>query len=121
MLIDSPVAIAAAARALAAPSTRFAVPRRSPAPNGLEAASSAIHVGMSTCGRTPMARYRSSFHLPFLIRSGGDGALSNKVWMITGAARGLGFEFARAALERGDSVVATARNTAVSYTHLTLP
>jgi len=31
--------------------------------------------------------------------------------MITGAARGLGFEFARAALERGDSVVATARNT----------
>jgi NAD(P)-dependent dehydrogenase (short-subunit alcohol dehydrogenase family) len=32
--------------------------------------------------------------------------------MITGAARGLGLEFARAALQRGDRVVATARNTA---------
>jgi NAD(P)-dependent dehydrogenase (short-subunit alcohol dehydrogenase family) len=31
--------------------------------------------------------------------------------MITGAARGLGLEFARAALQRGDCVVATARNT----------
>ncbi|HEY1777696.1 MAG TPA: SDR family NAD(P)-dependent oxidoreductase [Solirubrobacteraceae bacterium] len=35
-----------------------------------------------------------------------------KVWLITGSGRGLGFEFAAAALERGDSVVATARNTA---------
>lgn len=34
------------------------------------------------------------------------------MWLITGAARGLGFEFARAALERGDAVVATARDTA---------
>lgn len=32
-----------------------------------------------------------------------------KVWFITGASRGLGLEVARAALERGDHVVATAR------------
>jgi NAD(P)-dependent dehydrogenase (short-subunit alcohol dehydrogenase family) len=38
--------------------------------------------------------------------------LGEKVWLITGAARGLGFEFAAAALAHGDSVVATARNTA---------
>ncbi|QSB14235.1 SDR family NAD(P)-dependent oxidoreductase [Natronosporangium hydrolyticum] len=31
-------------------------------------------------------------------------------WFITGAARGLGLEIARQALERGDNVVATARN-----------
>jgi NAD(P)-dependent dehydrogenase (short-subunit alcohol dehydrogenase family) len=32
------------------------------------------------------------------------------VWFITGASRGLGVEFARAALARGDAVVATARD-----------
>ena len=32
-----------------------------------------------------------------------------KVWFITGASRGIGLEVARAALERGDAVVATAR------------
>lgn len=37
--------------------------------------------------------------------------MGEKVWLITGAGRGLGFEFVRAALERGDHVVATARNT----------
>jgi NAD(P)-dependent dehydrogenase (short-subunit alcohol dehydrogenase family) len=31
------------------------------------------------------------------------------VWLITGAGRGLGREIARQALDRGDSVVATAR------------
>jgi NAD(P)-dependent dehydrogenase (short-subunit alcohol dehydrogenase family) len=35
-----------------------------------------------------------------------------KNWLITGASRGLGREFARAALERGDRVAATARDTA---------
>ncbi|MFZ5529224.1 MAG: oxidoreductase [Pseudomonadota bacterium] len=35
--------------------------------------------------------------------------LSNKVWFITGASRGFGLEVARAALARGDHVVATAR------------
>jgi NAD(P)-dependent dehydrogenase (short-subunit alcohol dehydrogenase family) len=34
-----------------------------------------------------------------------------KVWFITGASRGFGKEFARAALSRGDSVAATARKT----------
>ncbi|GAA2793758.1 oxidoreductase [Crossiella cryophila] len=33
-------------------------------------------------------------------------------WFITGAARGFGFEIARQALDRGDAVVATARNPA---------
>lgn len=36
----------------------------------------------------------------------------SKTWFITGASRGFGKEFARAALTRGDSVAATARNTA---------
>ncbi|MBP5935772.1 SDR family NAD(P)-dependent oxidoreductase [Streptomyces acidiscabies] len=36
----------------------------------------------------------------------------NKVWFITGTSKGFGREFARAALERGDRVAATARDTA---------
>lgn len=36
----------------------------------------------------------------------------SKVWFITGAGRGFGRQFATAALERGDKVAATARNTA---------
>jgi NAD(P)-dependent dehydrogenase (short-subunit alcohol dehydrogenase family) len=36
--------------------------------------------------------------------------MSNRVWMITGASRGLGRIWAEAALERGDKVTATARN-----------
>jgi len=35
---------------------------------------------------------------------------SRKIWFITGASRGFGLEIARAALARGDGVVATARN-----------
>jgi NAD(P)-dependent dehydrogenase (short-subunit alcohol dehydrogenase family) len=35
----------------------------------------------------------------------------SKTWFITGASRGFGREFAKAALERGDRVAATARNT----------
>lgn len=35
----------------------------------------------------------------------------SKTWFITGAGRGLGKEFATAALDRGDRVAATARNT----------
>jgi len=35
-----------------------------------------------------------------------------KVWLITGAARGMGLEFARAVLAAGDSLVATGRDTA---------
>jgi len=37
--------------------------------------------------------------------------MSPKIWFITGTSRGFGREWALAALERGDSVVATARNT----------
>lgn len=36
--------------------------------------------------------------------------MSNKVWLVTGSSRGLGKEIALAALRRGDSVIATARN-----------
>ncbi|HWY68668.1 MAG TPA: SDR family NAD(P)-dependent oxidoreductase [Terriglobales bacterium] len=36
--------------------------------------------------------------------------MNSLVWFITGASRGLGLEITRAALKRGDSVVATARN-----------
>ncbi|GBG40648.1 short-chain dehydrogenase/reductase [Mycobacterium montefiorense] len=38
--------------------------------------------------------------------------VSEKVWFITGTSRGFGREWAIAALERGDRVAATARNTA---------
>src|ERR1700751_936953 len=38
--------------------------------------------------------------------------VSEKVWFITGTSRGFGREWAIAALERGDKVAATARNTA---------
>ncbi len=37
--------------------------------------------------------------------------MSGKVWFITGTSRGFGREWAAAALERGDSVAATARDT----------
>jgi NAD(P)-dependent dehydrogenase (short-subunit alcohol dehydrogenase family) len=37
--------------------------------------------------------------------------MANKVWFITGTSRGFGREWAIAALERGDKVAATARNT----------
>jgi len=34
----------------------------------------------------------------------------NKVWFITGASKGFGMELTKAALDRGDRVIATARN-----------
>ena len=37
--------------------------------------------------------------------------MAPKTWFITGASRGFGREWAIAALERGDSVAATARDT----------
>lgn len=37
--------------------------------------------------------------------------VSEKVWFITGTSRGFGREWAIAALQRGDKVAATARNT----------
>jgi NAD(P)-dependent dehydrogenase (short-subunit alcohol dehydrogenase family) len=41
-----------------------------------------------------------------------DEGVSEKVWFITGTSRGFGREWAIAALERGDKVAATARDTA---------
>ena len=40
--------------------------------------------------------------------------MSTKAWFITGTSRGFGREWADAALERGDSVVATARDESQS-------
>ena len=45
--------------------------------------------------------------------TGGPGAVKTKTWLITGASRGFGREFARAALGRGDNVAATARDLRV--------
>ncbi|MFZ4372954.1 MAG: SDR family NAD(P)-dependent oxidoreductase [Mycobacterium sp.] len=42
--------------------------------------------------------------------------MTGKVWLITGASRGLGRQWAVAALERGDSVAATARDVAALAT-----
>ncbi|MBU2884275.1 SDR family NAD(P)-dependent oxidoreductase [Gilvimarinus agarilyticus] len=42
--------------------------------------------------------------------------MSSKTWLITGAARGLGAQVARAALASGDNVVATARNVDATRT-----
>src|SRR3954447_23820674 len=39
------------------------------------------------------------------------GSMTTKTWFITGASRGFGREWAIAALERGDRVAATARDT----------
>src|SRR5262245_59538945 len=44
--------------------------------------------------------------------AGSSPSMSNKVWFITGTSRGFGREWAIAALERGDKVAATARDTA---------
>lgn len=38
--------------------------------------------------------------------------MTEKVWFITGTSRGFGREWAGAALDRGDRVAATARDTA---------
>ena len=35
----------------------------------------------------------------------------SKIWFVTGSSRGFGRQFVQAALERGDKVAATARNT----------
>lgn len=36
--------------------------------------------------------------------------MSSRVWLITGTSSGFGAEFVKAALSRGDNVIATARN-----------
>src|SRR3984885_13198863 len=41
----------------------------------------------------------------------GDTMTDKKVWFITGAGRGMGVDFAKAALAAGHAVVATGRNT----------
>jgi NAD(P)-dependent dehydrogenase (short-subunit alcohol dehydrogenase family) len=47
--------------------------------------------------------------------------MASRVWFITGASRGLGLAIAQAALENGDSVVATARNAKRAEATLTSP
>src|SRR4051812_23825821 len=43
-------------------------------------------------------------------RPGGDGMSKTKIWFITGAGRGMGVDFAKAALEAGHMVVASGRD-----------
>jgi NAD(P)-dependent dehydrogenase (short-subunit alcohol dehydrogenase family) len=45
------------------------------------------------------------------VADGGDSTADRRVWLITGASSGFGRAIAEVALERGDSVVATARRT----------
>lgn len=45
-----------------------------------------------------------------MIPNNTNGSNDHRVWFITGASRGFGLEVARQALERGDAVVATARD-----------
>jgi NAD(P)-dependent dehydrogenase (short-subunit alcohol dehydrogenase family) len=45
-----------------------------------------------------------------MTRTGTEGPSGPRVWFITGASRGFGLELARQVLERGDAVVATARD-----------
>lgn len=47
---------------------------------------------------------------PVASAAGGSGRRTPKTWLITGASRGFGREFALAALRRGDNVAATARD-----------
>ena len=44
-------------------------------------------------------------------RTNEDMMANKKVWFITGAGRGMGADFAKAALAAGHAVVATGRNT----------
>ena len=47
---------------------------------------------------------------PFSVMRGSTVKAMTKTWLITGAGRGMGVEFARAALAAGHNVVATGRN-----------
>ena len=47
--------------------------------------------------------------------------MSKKVWLITGAGRGMGVDFARAALASGHSVVASGRRADSSPEPMPLP
>src|SRR5438093_1019658 len=42
--------------------------------------------------------------------TGAEGPGARRVWFVTGASRGFGLEIVRQVLERGDAVVATARD-----------
>src|SRR3954465_553645 len=53
---------------------------------------------------------RGAHSPPFRPRSGSTVESMTKTWLITGAGRGMGVEFARAALAAGHNVVATGRN-----------
>jgi NAD(P)-dependent dehydrogenase (short-subunit alcohol dehydrogenase family) len=52
----------------------------------------------------------NSSEAPAALVTGESGGRTPKTWLITGASRGFGREFARAALGRGDNVAATARD-----------
>ena len=53
---------------------------------------------------------RGARSTPYQSKSGTTVKAMTKTWLITGAGRGMGVEFARAALAAGHNVVATGRN-----------
>src|SRR4051812_276368 len=63
-----------------------------------------IRVSMPGQGQDSFA-----YPIPDLYKT--TGTMNSKVWLITGAGRGLGADIAKAALRAGHKVVATGRNT----------
>ena len=63
-----------------------------------------------------MDRLRGASSTPLQANGGSTVKAMTKTWLITGAGRGMGVEFARAALAAGHNVVATGRkpNTVAS-------
>ena len=73
----------------------------------------AIHAPEPSSGRRRACAaeaLRGAHSTPFRAKGGSTVKAMTKTWLITGAGRGMGVEFARAALAAGHNVVATGRN-----------
>ena len=83
------------------PARHQELPDLAPAIHALEASSRARHIWRGL---------RGAHSTPLRATGGSTGQAMTKTWLITGAGRGMGVEFARAALAAGHNVVATGRN-----------